>query len=140
MFHVSFLLKLAFVTSLIIVFGWQFAFRSVKKFLDSGTTIDKTWEYSNQDDSPSITFCPKNNNSELGWKSGEFDRNQALFATFCSNATTVTDAVRCIEKETYNLTETIMNVNTSLWNLTETNNPHWMEEISELYHGLEQCL
>ena len=47
---------------------WQFAYPSVKKFVDSGVLIDKTWQRRKTEDSPPVTICAQNKSTSYGWK------------------------------------------------------------------------
>ena len=133
-----FLLKLLFVALLFAFFVWQFAIPSFRKFLYSGVTIDESWVRRQPEDSPSVTFCALNNDI-MGWKITKFNDEEDWFTSvisiLCKNATTVADAEKCIEKDTFNLTETIKTSNNSFRKAVETENDLWMEDISELYLG-----
>ena len=132
-------LKLLFVALLFTFFVWRFAIPSFKKFLYSGVTIDKTWARRQQEDSPSVTFCALNNKAMLGWKRNESINEEDWFTSaivvFCNNPKTVDDAMDCLDKETFNLTETIKTIKTTAGNNIKTNNEVWMQDISETYQG-----
>ena len=101
------LLKLFFVILLFSFFVWQFAIPSFEKYLYSGNLGDKTKVYRNQEDSPSVTLCALNKKTGFGWKSSKITHHTKIIESYCSNATTVIETTDCIDKNTFNLTETI---------------------------------
>ena len=102
--------KLLFIAFLFSVFVWQFAIPSFQKYLTAGVMVDKSWRRRQPEDSPTVTFCARNNNTGLGWKSmskTSRDPNMTAIDLQCNNPETVDDALDCLNKETFNLTETI---------------------------------
>ena len=83
------ILRIFFIAILFLVFGWQFAYPSVKKFVESGVLIDKSWERRKTKDSPAITICALNKSTTYGWKHAA---NESLmwsisaFEMFCNQS------------------------------------------------------
>ena len=133
-------MKFLFVASVFSIFVLQFAIPSFNKYLYSGLTVDTTWEPRIPEDSPSITFCALNNKSMLGWKSARnLDGHMLGIDVHCKTPATVEDAIDCLEKETFNLTETIKPETSNFRNSFKTDNELWMHEITETYQGIA-CL
>ena len=120
-------------------FVWKFAIPSFEKFLDSGVMVDKIWAPRQPEDSPSFTFCALNNNELMGWKSNKSLKNEDWFKSaisdFCNNPTTVDDAMDCLDKQTFNLTETIKTTNLSHNEGVGADNELWTQDISETHQG-----
>ena len=133
------LLKLFFVILLFSFFVWQFAIPSFEKYLYSGNLGDKTKVYRNQEDTPSVTFCALKK-TELGWKSAKMKNHVKLIESYCSNATTVTETMDCIDMKTFNLTETIPPFNSTEVDFGETDDQQWRPDISSLHYGTYPCL
>ena len=131
-------LKSLFVALLFTFFVWQFAIPSFRKFLYSGVIADKRWILREPENSPSMTFCALNSETSLGWKSNktfyEDWYTKSAMVVFCNNQTSVDDAMDCLDKQTYNLTETIKTKN-SYGQTVRTDNGLWTQDISETYQG-----
>ena len=149
LFTLSIWLKIVIVTLLFTVFAWHFAQPSIKKFLFSDTILVKTFGHTAPEDSPSVTFCLSDNITSSGWKSQDQDKkNLNIFITqfefYCSNATTVPAAMECIDNHSYtlhSLTETIITNELGNYGYLNTDDPLWIEEVSDLfYHGEVLCL
>ena len=106
----NFSLKFMFVALLFTIFVWKFAVPSFRKFFYSGVMIDKSWADRLTEDSPAVTFCAKNNETGLGWKTNKTMKGEDWYDSaivfFCNNQT-VEYAVDCLHKQTFNLTESI---------------------------------
>ena len=132
--------KLLFVASLFSLFVWKFAITSVNKFLDSGTISDKTWKYREPTDTPYITFCATDNKTGSGWKDDTIrtdhsENNQTYIEIYCSNSTTVSAAMNCLDEQTYNLSETIVDMSDQGQDSTQ-----WVPHTETPEFGTDQCL
>ena len=98
------ILRVFFIAILFLVFGWQFAYPSVKKFVQSGVLTDKSWQRRKTEDSPAITLCALNKATSFGWKDGANDSlmmSISAFEMFCNQSTSSKDRIENkIEKKT----------------------------------------
>ena len=124
------------MTSLFTIFVVKFAVPSFMKFVNSGTVNDKSWRQKTEEDFPSVTFCALNNKTLMGWKNKEFrmEIGQSFIESNCGNETTLKDTVDCIEKKTYNLTETIMTYNEDVKSI-RADDTLWIHHIFDTAFG-----
>ena len=90
------ILRVSFIAILFLVFGWQFAYPSVKKFVQSGVLTDKSWERRKTEDSPAITLCALNKATSFGWKDSANDSlmmSISAFEMFCNQSTSSKDRI-----------------------------------------------
>ena len=101
------LMKLFFTTALFIFFLVQFAIPSFKKYLHDGVMVEKIWKTRQSNDTPSVTFCAQPRNSVNGWKNTSIRSIFDLIDKHCGNPVNMDDAMDCLDRETYNQSETI---------------------------------
>ena len=99
-------LKICYICGLFIAFIFICAGPSVKKYLAAGVIIEKSSVLRKSADSPAITFCIQN---PFGWKnnSGKLDVFNSWVDTYCDSPATVDAALKCLDEQSFNLTETI---------------------------------
>ena len=131
-------LKLLFIALLFSVFVWQFAIPSFQKYLTAGVMVDKSWRKRKSKDSPSVSFCALNNKTGLGWKHSDkpiIDQNTTAIGIQCNNPANVEDALDCLHKETFNLTETIKTANSIIYPFVDPDEEIWIEDVMEAFIG-----
>ena len=60
-----------------------------------------------QGDSPAVTVCALNKKTEAGWKTVEPFNKASALDHYCDEQKSVKNATDCVEKKTFNFTETI---------------------------------
>ena len=111
---VEILMRFGIITSLFIIFSYNFAWPSFKKYMEAGVITEKSWRSQEATDWPSLTFCRYDNATGLGWKntthvySKEANYSWTWTEQFCEEAKTIDETLACIHKETYNLSEKIV--------------------------------
>ena len=132
------MLKVLFVSILFGIFSWQFAYPSIKKWCESGVLTDKTWKRRETGDSPAITICAQNKITSFGWKhigDPAVRFKISAFEMFCNNSQDLQEALDCIDKETFNRTETIRNKESDLVRIVSQDEKIWTEDITASYFG-----
>ena len=132
------LLKALFITILFGVFGCQFAYPSIKKFFQSGVLTDKTWARRGSEDSPSVTICAQNKISSYGWKeTGNPDLRFKIpaFEMFCNDTENVEKMLDCMDKKTFNLSETVLDAESEQVTFVKKDKEFWTEDITHSYFG-----
>ena len=130
--------KLLFIALLFSVFVWQFAIPSFHKYLSAGVMVDKSYRRRVAEDSPSVSFCALNNNTEFGWKSSDkpiIEQNTTAIDLLCNNPANVDDALDCFNKETFNLTDTIKTANETIFKFVAPDAEIWREDVTETFFG-----
>ena len=129
-------LKLFFTAGLFTVFVIMFAWPSFNKYLDAGVFIEKSTARRENKDSPAITLCVLNKDTDKGWKKKINVINElgkTWVDMFCDKPETVDDAVACLDDGTFNLTETIGVGPNNFLNFFGPNNESWIEDVTEPY-------
>ena len=113
----SYFLRFLIISGLFIVFANRFAWPSYNKYLDTwykyldaGVFIDRSSVRSENKDTPAITFCALNKETDRGWKSQtnvKKDIGTTWVDNYCNNKETLEDTVACMDDETFNITETL---------------------------------
>ena len=100
--------KLSFIAMLVSVFIIKFAMPSFNKFREAGVIVERHSIRREHRDTPTITFCAVNA-KYMGWKNDSIRLADIFYPwrRICNNASTVEAAMACINKKTFNLTETI---------------------------------
>ena len=132
----SYFLRLLFIAGLFTVFVCRFAWPSFNKYLHSGVFVDQSTKRRENKDSPTITFCALNNETEKGWKK-KIDEIADFYKTwpdkYCDNPEKIDDAVTCLNNGTFNLTETIRVGPNKNLNFIGPDHELWIEDVSEPY-------
>ena len=141
--NMSLVIKGMFISLLFSIFVWQFAIPSFNKYLYSGSMEDVKWVDREPDDSPAITFCAVNNKSLYGWKQTKEELESTHVSAVdhhCNKPDLVEHAEECVERETFNLTETIKMIrvpNLEIQTLIVTpQKSFWRQEFVDLFLGI----
>ena len=125
--------RLMFIAILFSVFIIKFALPSFHLYRDAGVFVDKHSIRRGVTASPAITFCALNRNN-LGWKNDSI-RPEDLFKplqSICRNPASVEAALSCIDKETFNLTETVTSYSGVTLDMTSA---VWSRHVSTFLPG-----
>jgi hypothetical protein len=134
----SYFLRLLIITGLFIVFANRFAWPSYKKYLNAGVFINRSSVRRENKYAPAINFCALNNVTNQGWKS-KTSVKKNLGTTwvdlYCNNKRTVEETVDCLDDETYNLTETIQDLEIDETefnvNIIDIDNELWIDDLTD---------
>ena len=61
--------------------------------------------------------------------------NTTVIDLQCKNPANVEDALDCLNKETFNLTETIKTANSTIYHFVDPNDEIWREDVMEAFLG-----
>jgi hypothetical protein len=135
----SFFLRLLIIVVLFTIFVNICAWPSFNNYLNAGVIIEKTSVRRENKDTPAITFCAMDNDTNVGWKnkiSVKVELGMTWVDLYCNSSNKVKDAVACLDDVTYNLTETIRNTEVDecdFVNCIDTANDLWMYDVTEAY-------
>ena len=133
----SFVLRLLITAALFTIFVSIFALPSYNKYLNAGIFIDKSLVKRKKTDTPSVTFCALNNETDLGWKTKtkvKKDLGTTWVDLYCDNKQTVDNTVACLDVVTFNLNETIRDFQLKfLTNIIGTGNELWIHDVTDAY-------
>ena len=136
----SYFLRLIIITGLFIVFANRFAWPSYNKYLDAGVFIDRSSVRIENKDTPAITFCALNKETDRGWKSQtnvKKDIGTTWVDLYCNNKETLEDTVVCMDDETFNITETLRDFEIDeielSRNFIHTDNYLWTYDLTDVY-------
>ena len=98
----------------------------------AGVIVEKSSVKREIKDSPAITFCALNEDN-VGWKNtvGTWVQYGAWVDMYCANKTTVKDATACLDKASFNLSET---VEKRLYTL-DISKTMWTEDVTTTHRG-----
>ena len=128
------ILKFSFACSLFVCFLIIFGVPSIEKFQAKQTILVETYKKFKDVDNPTITIC-----SNQGWKSNHAKNSYVgLFQTNCQNSNNTKEALECINRNMYNLSDMVI---TALdGNKRVVNQEYWNDSISWLGAGRCQTL
>ena len=118
-----------------------FGLPAVNRYLDKRVIVVTSVEKAESIPIPAITIAAKGGTSRNGWKKqGEV---QKIVRKFCKEAMTVETLVKCIERETYNLSEISSGIKMGLGlstgkifaNKSEVKDQNWIEDYTHTYFG-----
>ena len=129
--------KLSFIAMLVLVFIIKFALPSFNMYKDAGVIVEKYSIRREHKDSPTITFCAVNENY-MGWKDDSIVLEDLYepWRKVCNNATTVEAATTCINKKTFNLTETINSHPNPTGSTLDMDKEVWTNYVTSYSQGL----
>ena len=136
-FYKTFAAKLSLQLSLFTVCLFVFGFPSIEKYKAEETIVTTKEEKKDEILAPAVTICAINKNNLNGFKTVNHVSNFGdILQAFCSESTNMKS---CIDGQTYNLSETVMNATKGI--SSEAKNligPHlWISDFSGTYFG--QC-
>ena len=108
---------------------------AVNKYLDAGVIIEKSSLLRKSADSPAITFCIQN---PFGWKnnSGKLNIFRSWVDAYCEQPDTVEAAVKCLDEQSFNLTETINSYPSDRFDLLlNMDQVQWVEDVTSSIEG-----
>ena len=130
-------LKFAFACFLLLLFFIVFGLPSLEKFNAKKTIVIESTKDYEETDHPAITVCA--NNGVFGWRqNGSNLENDKVFQTICNSSTNAAEALECINKNTFNLSEMVITTEDENQNIL--NESHWKEDISYFMAGKCQTL
>ena len=128
-------LKYGFAGVLMILFFLLFGAPSIEKYQAKQTIVVESHKDYDETDHPAITVCGTNGVS--GWRNYDSSLHHGTpFQTVCNLSTNAEEAVECVDKNTFNLTEMVVAaINSKHESLDESD---WQEDISSLSAGNAQ--
>ena len=119
-------LKISFIIFLLIVFFIVFGWDSLKKYKDKHTIVLESWRDYDLSDQPAITVCATAN-GDTGWRDPYI--TERVFETICGSESNAEEASKCVEKNTFNFSEMIVNVHDTDKNSIDQTNWHLYQNL-----------
>ena len=136
------IIRLSFSTFLLVIFICKFAYPSLRKYLDAGVFIDRSWTRMEISDLPSVTLCALNKVTGRGWKNETLTDEDLMKPSIefnCGSHVKMDSVIKCINNETFDITETIQPSNNSALlpksHFINPVNPYWMSDITYANQG-----
>ena len=124
---ILYMLKIGFISGLLLMFFKLFGQESIAKFLAKQTFVVESSRDYTAEDHPAITVCATNNGAS-GWRTGKILED--TFHTICNSSANAEEGYQCITNSTFNLSEM---VNFAMdGNQNKIDKSHWQLDISSI--------
>ena len=133
-------MRYGIIICLFISFVFLFALPSFKKYMEAGVITEKSWTSLHPTDWPFLTLCKYHNETFIGWKNTHVTNYYVNYSwswadQFCEEAKSIEDALACLHKETFNLSEKIIKGTIGGSNvsgiLVNKDNSFWSEDLTQ---------
>ena len=124
------ILKIGFMSVLLLMFFKLFGQESIAKFLAKQTFVIESSKDYTAADHPAITVCATNNGYS-GWRNGEV--REDTFKTICNSSANAEEGYQCITNGTFDLSEMVIFAMDGSQNKIDKS--HWQLDISSIDYG-----